>query len=785
MNELDYSTTDNDTDQLAAEARKAGQAEASLIHLMLADNGVYRSCPVSESWFTGTVWRKTYGAIRALVDQQQVADYITVSDYLDGTDPGYNWLATLAELNRNTVARAESADSYAKIIRDNHARNSAYQIARRLMESSRQGQTAIDAAISELMALDTVESSHDHDAKTIIRGAIQYTEEAFERGSNGQLVGLPTGLKDLDRATGGWHNSDLVVIPARPAMGKAQPLTSKVLLSTGEWKLMGDIQAGDQLASVDGASSKVTGVFPQGERPIYQLDLSDGRVVEADAEHLWTIESSKFAGRKTVKTTDLIEMLKRERYQNRIRLVGHTGDFGHLDDIGIDPWLLGFLLGDGCFQKSTVRFSTAEEYALQRVHDALPSSCDTNYRGKYDYSIVSKESKNPITAWLRTNGLGDKNSHEKFIPRQVFAATKSVRRGVLAGLIESDGWIQNGSLQFSSSSEKMANDVVAIVRSLGGMCRLRRKEVTKYTHNDEDRFGKPAYICSIALDGIEDLLKSPRLRKNMQTRRKSCNPIIRAVTFNRQDQAQCIMVDHPEHLYITDDYTVTHNTALLLNLAINSGVPFGIISSEQSHDQMGVRMISISGKVSGNKIRQGTLEEEDWTKLSAGAQTLMRRNFWINDDGTITIDGIRRQARKWFYTHGIKVLFVDYIQRIYPTDKRLPKHEQVAEVTTGLKSLAKELGIPVIALAQVNRECEKRTDRRPSMGDIADASIIEKEADMIMTLYRDEVYNDDTTDKGIAELGICKNRHGPIGVLRAAWQGSYFRFEDLAYNGYE
>lgn len=242
---------------------------------------------------------------------------------------------------------------------------------------------------------------------------------------------------------------------------------------------------------------------------------------------------------------------------------------------------------------------------------------------------------------------------------------------------------------------------------------------------------------------------------------------------------------HDTDLIVIPARPAMAKTSLLLNLGLNCQAPFGVISSEQAYDQMGVRMVSIQGRVSGNRIRKGTLREEDWTKFSNGARQLVDRPFYINDDPMITIDGIRRQARKWVYTHGIKILFVDYLQRIAPLDRRAPTHEQVKETTQGLKSLAKELRIPIVALAQVNRECEKRHDKRPLMGDIADASIIEKEADSIWTLYRDEVYNPDTDQQGIAEIGICKNRHGPIGVIRCAWEGAFFRFSNLTHDHYQ
>ena len=220
-------------------------------------------------------------------------------------------------------------------------------------------------------------------------------------------------------------------------------------------------------------------------------------------------------------------------------------------------------------------------------------------------------------------------------------------------------------------------------------------------------------------------------------------------------------------------------TAAMLNFCLSGDVPFGIISSEQSFDQIGQRLIAIDGGISGSSIRKGSLEGEDWDRLSLSARRLLERQFWINDDPTITIDAIRRQARAWKYQNGIKLLAVDYIQRIYPSDPRAPKHIQVEDIVRGLKSLAKELDIPIVALAQVSRECEKRPDRRPLMGDISDASAIEKEADLIITLYRDEVYEPETVSKGIAELGIVKNRHGGTGTVFASWSGRTFKLSNL------
>lgn len=221
-------------------------------------------------------------------------------------------------------------------------------------------------------------------------------------------------------------------------------------------------------------------------------------------------------------------------------------------------------------------------------------------------------------------------------------------------------------------------------------------------------------------------------------------------------------------------------TALMLNFANAADCPAGVISSEQGNEQIGLRMISMTGNLDGQSLRTAKLQEEDWPRLTAAVSVLSERQLYINDEPSINIIGLSRQAREWKYRHNIGVLFVDYVQRIKGSAKGQNKLEQVTEVVSALKSLAKELNIPVIALAQVNRSVDSRPDKRPNMGDLSDASEIEKEADSIIMLYRDEVYFEDTPDKGIAELIFEKNRHGPIGTVRCAFVGKFMQFKELA-----
>lgn len=226
-------------------------------------------------------------------------------------------------------------------------------------------------------------------------------------------------------------------------------------------------------------------------------------------------------------------------------------------------------------------------------------------------------------------------------------------------------------------------------------------------------------------------------------------------------------------------------TALMVNLALNAaeqGVFVGIISGEQSSMQVGQRSISAVSGVAAERMRNGEFEDEDWPRLNIGAQTLMQRKARIYDRSAPTLDEVCRVARQWKHEHKIGVLFVDYLQRI-----KVPRAEnriaEVSEVARTLKTLARDLDIPVVALAQVKAEVDNRAgDKRPNLGDVANSDEATREADQIAFLYRDEVYHDNSPDRGIAELNFEKNRHGPTGRFRLRFDGATMRFQNLASN---
>ena len=225
-------------------------------------------------------------------------------------------------------------------------------------------------------------------------------------------------------------------------------------------------------------------------------------------------------------------------------------------------------------------------------------------------------------------------------------------------------------------------------------------------------------------------------------------------------------------------------TAFLLNCALGAQSSVGIISSEQGYRQIGSRILAIEGRINAQHLRTPEkLGDAEYARMAGVINRVAKESIFINDMPSPTIGDIMRQARQWKFRNDIKALYVDYIQRI-KTEGDRPRHEQIGDITMKLKELARELEIPVMALAQVSRNVEQRADKRPGMSDLKDSGTIEQEADVIATLYRDEVYDAESPEKGIVEIGIKKNRHGVTGVIRAAWLAEYMRVEELAYQEY-
>jgi replicative DNA helicase len=202
---------------------------------------------------------------------------------------------------------------------------------------------------------------------------------------------------------------------------------------------------------------------------------------------------------------------------------------------------------------------------------------------------------------------------------------------------------------------------------------------------------------------------------------------------------------------------------------------------EMPAEQLVMRMLSSLGRIDQGKVRSGKLDEEDWPRLTSTVSMLSEQKLLIDDSASLSPNDVRTRARRVARDQGgIGLIMVDYLQLMRVPGMESNRVNEISEISRSLKALAKEMNCPVIALSQLNRSLEQRPNKRPVMSDLRESGAIEQDADIIMFIYRDEVYNPESPDAGTAEIIIGKQRNGPIGSIRLAFLGKYTRFEDLA-----
>jgi replicative DNA helicase len=214
------------------------------------------------------------------------------------------------------------------------------------------------------------------------------------------------------------------------------------------------------------------------------------------------------------------------------------------------------------------------------------------------------------------------------------------------------------------------------------------------------------------------------------------------------------------------------------NAAIGSKVPTAIYSMEMPAQQLAFRMISSLGRVDQTHLRTGRFPDEDWSRINTAVQLMSEAPIFIDDTAGLSPTEIRARARRLQREHGLGLIVIDYLQLMTVPGNKENRATEISEISRSLKALAKELSVPVIALSQLNRSVEQRTDKRPVMSDLRESGAIEQDADMIAFIYREEVYNQDTPRKGIADIAIAKQRNGPIGDFPLTFVGRYTKFEN-------
>ncbi|NKC00220.1 MAG: replicative DNA helicase [Pseudomonadales bacterium] len=229
-------------------------------------------------------------------------------------------------------------------------------------------------------------------------------------------------------------------------------------------------------------------------------------------------------------------------------------------------------------------------------------------------------------------------------------------------------------------------------------------------------------------------------------------------------------------------------TAFAINIAehaVMSGGAVLVFSMEMPSEQIVMRMLSSLGRIDQTRLRTGELQDDDWSRFTGAVSQLRDKRLYVDDTPALTPGEVRARARRVSReSDGLDMIVVDYLQLMRTAERSESRAGEISEISRSLKALAKEMRCPVVALSQLNRALESRPDKRPMMSDLRESGAIEQDADVILFIYRDEVYNEDTEEKGVAEIIIGKQRNGPIGKVRVQFTGNLTKFENLASDVY-
>lgn len=748
---------------------------------------------LDEDAFHADYHRKIYQAMCRLFRDNKPVDLITTAEELRkyGHLEVVGGETYLAELTTK-ITSAANVEYHAKIVLEKsmlrQTITSLSAIARRAYSPTEDVFDLLDEAEKSIFKIQERKKSIKQPEP--IDRLCHNMMDIMERLNSGdqKMLGIPTGFRVLDTWTLGMEKGDLWVIAGRPSMGKAQPLYSRVR-TIGGWKTMGEINVGDELASIDGTKNYVRHVWDRGELPIYRVTFIDGRTVDCAGDHLWEVVCSRWSKKEQViTTTELAAHLKVSRNAGRIGIPLLTSEEKWMR-LPIDPYVLGVLLGDGDFCGSTPRITSADKDLIDRVRQKLNPAYEVRKLStKYGYSIRQKKMKkhrqNKYTLALKKLKLHGTTSSEKFIPQIYKNGSSSQRRELLKGLIDTDGTVEkDGAIRFYSVSKTLATDFISIANSLGARCSIHEKE----TRLKGIKF--MSYVVCVMSNHQEQFVELSRKKNRLPTNHKYAGQRkLNVVSVEKisSGKCKCITVSHPRGLYFTDNYVPTHNSAFVNCIEMFVSQEHGVLTftPEMTETQKVMRYTSLVGHIDHHTLRKGKYSKNDWETSVNALGKLSQRKLWIDDTGSLGLPELKSKIIRYKAKHDIRLVVVDYLQKMkLPPSNEMHQEESLGQITGDLKALSKELGITTIVLSQFSRETEKAEGKRPNMGHLRGSGRIEQDADVILMLYRPEKYHMKTYNgrdtQGLAIVILEKQRNGTTGDIEMQFNGKQMRFEDF------
>lgn len=861
------------------------EAEQSVLGAMLLSDRTHYVFVIEEGLkaedFYRERHREIYESMLALFTAGESIDVLTVTEHLRSRGR-LEAAGGQAEIDALTAAVPSVGNlrQYAQIVRDR-------ALLRRLLAASYEIQASVHGheapprEIVERAERAVLEVAHDDRQKDfrkvgeVLGAEIRKWQELSAEGRS--LTGTPSGFADLDTITGGFQPGNLIIIAARPSMGKCQRGSTLVYDPyTGARRrldaVVRDVEGGEEafVASLGPdfrlRASRVSRAFRNGVRPLFRLTTKLGRNVEATANHpLLTIRGWR----------QLDELAPGDRIAVPRRLPRSGPTQTMLDH---EIVMLAALIADGCIISGTPGFSFGQDSPIvDEVHAAAEGFGarlhipEKGWGGGY-ISAGRGRAPNPVTDFLCRHRLWGKRSAEKFVPDLVFGLSDDKIARFLAVLYSCDGHVYASErlrqIGYTTISKRLAHDVQHLLLRLGIVAKIRTLPRPVY-----DGTGKVAR--EVLITGQEDLrafcARVPVCGKTAQMARVVAGLIgtgpgtnvdtippevwdrILAAKGDRRWAEISAAVGHPrnhnwhvgtrgvsrsqlatlagaveseelealaasdvwwdeivsiepigeeetydievpgDHNFVAND-VIVHNSALVTNMAENVALskehprPVALFSLEMSEAELAQRFIASQASIKGDDLRKGRLRDDTkWKRVLRTASEYDVAPLYVDDSSDVGLLDIRAKARRLHQQAqaefgGLGLIIIDYLQLMRADSRIESRVQQVGEMSRGLKILARELDVPVIALSQLSRAVEQRstTDKRPQLSDLRESGSIEQDADLVMFIYRDEYYFPETTDRpGEAELIIAKHRNGGLGDVPLTFQNEYPRFLGL------
>jgi len=749
-----------------------------------------------------------YDAIITIYGKGDPADAVTVAAELTrvgeiGRIGGASYLHTLVSL----VPTAANAGYYAAIVKERAILRRLVEAGTRIVQMGYAGEgdvdDVVDRAQAEVYEVTERRTAEDYlPLRDLMDGALTEIEAIANRG--GQMVGVPTGFADLDALTNGLHPGQLIIVAARPAIGKALALDTPIPTPSG-WTTMGDLRPGDKVFDEKGQPTRVVAVSETWhDRPCHRVTFSDGSSVIADEQHEWLTETR--ASRKSAQAA--ATGYNRHRNQRTFAEVRTTGEIARtlrcptqdarlnhsivnaraLDlpdvDLPIAPYVLGVWLGDGT--SAAAHFTSADpeiamfieaegldapylgnlRYGLRlrgahEIPDRECEICGVTFRPKAptvrtcgrtcggklpkDRGRVAaancpdcgerttgvlrcracERSHGSFQAILRSVGVLD----NKHVPPAYLRASESQRRALLAGLLDTDGTLtSSGNVQLTTTSRRLADDAYELIVSLGYRCSISTKRVKGRTEASSTAYN----LNFTTLDEVFRLPRKMLLHKERMAGKSAArigNRFVTSVEPVASVPVRCIQVASDSHLFLAGRAMVpTHNSTLAVDIArsasIKNGLTSVIFSLEMGRNEILMRLLSAEAQIALHHMRSGNMSDNDWQKLATKMGVVSEAPLFIDDSPNLTMMEIRAKCRRLKQRHDLRLVVVDYMQLMTSGKKVESRQQEVSEFSRSLKLLAKELDVPVIAVSQLNRGPEQRTDKRPMLSDLRESGCL-------------------------------------------------------------